>query len=154
MTPVEVEQLFARERIVDRITELFISTDRKDWPAVERCFTDQVRFDMSSVGGAPLRSVPAREIAAGWEQGLAAIHAIHHQAGNFRVRVGGARATASCYGIAYHYKPRKSGGSTRVFVGSYDFELLQQDGGDDWRISAMRFTLKFLDGNPNLEAPE
>ena len=150
----DLEQLLAREAAIDTITRLFIATDRKDWAEVERLFTEQVQFDMSSVGGGPAQAKPAGEIAAGWRQGLSAIDALHHQAGNFRVLARGDRATAFCYGIAYHYRPRASGGSTRVFVGSYDFELERRGAADDWRISSMRFNLKFIDGNPNLEAEE
>ena len=148
----DLEQLLAREAAIDTITRLFVATDRKDWGEVERLFTGQVQFDMSSVGGGPAQTKPAAEIAAGWRQGLSAIDALHHQAGNFRVLVRGERATASCYGIAYHYRPRTGGGSTRVFVGSYDFELERRGADDDWRISSMRFNLKFIDGNKELEA--
>jgi SnoaL-like domain len=153
--PTDLEQLLDRERVVDTVTRLFIATDQRDWDAVERCFADRVRFDMSSVGGADAVVTP-REIASGWQQGLAPLQALHHQAGNFRVRVDDGRATAFCYGIAYHYRPRMTGSSTRVFVGTYDFELVRQDAAaePDWRIDAMRFTLKFLDGNPALEMPE
>jgi hypothetical protein len=35
-----------------------------------------------------------------------------------------------------------------VFVGGYDFHLLQ-DG--EWRIDLFRFNLKFIDGNVELE---
>ncbi|HKG95292.1 MAG TPA: nuclear transport factor 2 family protein [Gemmatimonadaceae bacterium] len=151
---VDLEQLLARGAVIDTITRLFIATDRKEWAEVERCFTEQVRFDMSSIGAGPEQTKTAAEIAEGWRQGLAPIEAVHHQAGNFRVLVGGDRATAFCYGIAYHYKPRRTGGSTRVFVGSYDFTLERRGPGDDWRISAMRFALKFIEGNRELEADE
>ena len=70
--------------------------------------------------------------------------------GSFRVQIDGAHATASCYGIAYHYYlPNPSGRNTRVFVGSYDCELVRDDA--EWRISHFRLNLKFIDGNPDLE---
>jgi hypothetical protein len=145
--------LVDRERVVARITELFLATDRKDWSAVERCFTPDVQFDMSSVGGGPAASVRAADIAAGWRTGLAPIEHVHHQAGNFVVDVNGDRATAFCYGIAYHYRARRDGRTVRVFVGSYEFALTR-DAGDDWHIGAMTFRLKFIDGNAQLEAAE
>jgi hypothetical protein len=40
--------------------------------------------------------------------------------------------------------------NTRTFVGSYDFELLKDDG--NWRISKFKFNLKYVDGNANLES--
>ena len=145
-------ELLERERIIARITELFLSTDRRDWACVERCFADEVRFDMSSVGGGAPVTVSGAAIAEGWRDGLAAIEQIHHQAGNFTVKVVAEQAEAFCYGIAYHFKRRRTGGNTRVFVGSYDFEL--EKWSDGWRITAMRFTCKFIDGNATLEAPE
>lgn len=146
-------QLLARQAVVDRITALFLATDRKDWAAVEGCFAPEVRFDMSSVGGGPESTVRAQDIADGWRKGLAAIEHVHHQAGNFVVQLTGDQAQAFCYGIAYHHRVRRDGRNTRVFVGSYDFQLAHDTGGA-WRIAAMRFSLKFLDGNAQLEAVE
>ena len=44
MSNAALADLLDRERIVDRITELFLATDRKDWSAVEACFTPSVEF--------------------------------------------------------------------------------------------------------------
>ncbi|HUQ82566.1 MAG TPA: nuclear transport factor 2 family protein [Gemmatimonadaceae bacterium] len=144
-----------RERVIDRITELFLATDRKDWPAVEACFAPDVQFDMSSVGAGPAARKSPREIADDWREGLEALEHVHHQAGNFVVQASGERATAFCYGIAYHYRARKDGRNTRVFVGSYDYELARDDATQrSWHITAMRFTLKFMDGNAAIEAAE
>ena len=76
--------------------------------------------------------------------------------GNFVVSIAGDNAEASCYGIAYHYRARRDGRNTRVFVGSYEFRLARETGeaAPSWRITAMRFALKFVDGNPALEAAE
>jgi 3-phenylpropionate/cinnamic acid dioxygenase small subunit len=152
----ELETLLERERIIDLLTRMFLATDARDWAALRGCFSEQVRFDMSSVGGPPEQLTSASDIAAGWEAGLAPIDQLHHQVGNFQVRIDGVSATAFCYGIAFHFKARRSGGNTRTFVGSYDFELQMQGEGTahDWRITAMRFRLKFIDGNATLEAPE
>jgi len=153
--PETLSDLVDRDRIIDCITELFLATDRKDWAAVEACFAPEVRFDMSSAGAGPATTTRPSEIADGWRTGLAGVEHIHHQAGNFVVRVNGDRADAFCYGIAYHYRARKDGRNTRVFVGSYDYQLARDGMAQPaWRITAMRFTLKFLDGNPALEAAE
>jgi hypothetical protein len=150
MESAALETLAARQQIVDVITELLVATDQRDWTAVKRCFAAEVLFDMSSLGaGPPARRTP-EEIAAGWEEALRPIGAIHHQAGNHRVAVHESRATASCYGIAYHYRKTASGRNTRVFVGSYAF-ILDRGGPLGWRISTFRFDLKFIDGNTNLE---
>jgi hypothetical protein len=146
----DVATLIARQAITDTIVTLFVATDARDWDGVRACFAPEVLFDMTSVGGGEPRTMTPDAIAAGWEQGLRPIEAVHHQAGNFRVDVRGSEATASCYGIAYHYRRHPSGRNTRVFVGSYDFGL-REDGGR-WRIESFRFVARFIDGNLQLES--
>jgi hypothetical protein len=145
----DLDALDARQQIVDVITDLFVATDERDGPAVIACFTPDVHFDMSSMGGGPAASMRAEAIAAAWKQGLAPLAAVHHQAGNFRVRLRGDEADASCYGIASHYRPHPSGRNTRVFVGTYDFGLRREGG--RWRIALFRFRLKYAEGNLELD---
>jgi len=137
-----------KDEITSSITELFIATDLRDWPRLEACFTDKVQFDMTSVGG-PHAEVTPQDISKGWDEGLKALKAVHHQIGNLRVAVQGKKAKASCYGIAYHYLPNPTGQNTRIFVGDYDMELQKDDTG--WKISALTFKCKFIDGNADLE---
>ncbi|HQQ78363.1 MAG TPA: nuclear transport factor 2 family protein [Thermoanaerobaculia bacterium] len=145
--------LEARQAVVDTLTELFLATDRRDWPAVEGCFAETVTFDMTSLaGGQPARLTP-RDISSAWTQGLAPIESVHHQAGNFRVRIDGNEASAFCYAIAYHYRRVVSGRNLRTFVGSYDFHLAR-DGAQRWRIDLFRFNIKFLDGNLDLHSED
>lgn len=147
--PDALQTLLDKDRIVDTVNRLFTATDARDWAAVRDCFTEKVHFDMTSLAGGTPSVLAAADIAAAWEQGLAPLDAIHHQAGNYRVEIEGEQATAFCYGIAIHYKRTASGRNTRTFVGSYDFQLARFQ--DAWKISAFKFTLKFLDGNLELE---
>jgi hypothetical protein len=137
--------------VVEAVNRLFIETDRRDWEAVKRCFNDPVTIDMSSVGAGAAREMSPAQIAKKWEEGLASLRGIHHQAGNYMATVEGNRATAFCYGVAIHYLPNATGHNTRTFVGSYDFQLSRETG--RWLITEMRFNLKWIDGNPNLESP-
>jgi hypothetical protein len=145
----DLDLLIAKDQVADCIYRLFTATDQRDWPTVERCFAPSVHFDMTSLaGGSPVTLTP-REITDGWDQGLRPLQAVHHQAGNLQIQVDGSRATALCYGITYHYRPTRSGQNTRTFVGSYDFALERFS--DDWRIILFRFTLKFIEGNRDLD---
>jgi SnoaL-like protein len=149
----QLAALIARQQVIDTIDLLFAATDAKDWATVRGVLAPAVRFDMSSAGGPPASMRTGEAIAADWERGLAPIQAIHHQAGNYRVGLTDIdRAGAFCYGIAYHYLPKASGRNTRVFVGSYDFELART--GETWRITAFKYNLKFIDGNLELEKPD
>lgn len=145
----DMQRILAREAVIDRINELFIATDEKDWQRARDCFTEEITFDMSSLSGQPAMRLPSQSVVAGWEQGLASLEAVHHQIGNYRVEVWESDAKVSCYGIALHYRKTKSGRNTRTFVGSYDFHLVRA--GQRWRIDLFRFTAKFVDGNLDLE---
>ncbi|HEX6790093.1 MAG TPA: nuclear transport factor 2 family protein [Candidatus Krumholzibacteria bacterium] len=143
------ETIIERARVEETINRLFIATDSADWAAVERSFTPLVQLDMSSVGG-PAKEMAGAEIAAMWSKGLSHLESVHHQAGNFLIQVNAESASAFCYAIATHYLPNASGRNTRSFTGSYQFELEKNAG--RWMIRAMRFNLKYLDGNPDLES--
>ncbi len=138
-----------REQVIERVTALFVATDRRYWPAVRACFADRVVFDMSSLGGAPSATVTAESIVDGWKTGLAPLRAIHHQVGNFQVRITGDDADVSCYGITYHYLPNRTNRNTRVFVGTYDIRLHHEQG--TWKIGMLRYLSKFVEGNTALE---
>lgn len=141
--------LIEKDRLVDRITELFVATDRRDWPRVQSSFTDTVHFDQTSLAGGKPAKVSPSDITNVWEEGLKPLKAIHHQIGNMQLQVDGDQATAKCYGIAYHYLPNRTGKDTRVFVGSYEFKLTKET--DNWRINSFMYTVKFIDGNKELE---
>jgi 3-phenylpropionate/cinnamic acid dioxygenase small subunit len=145
-----LEELTERTRIIEQINRLFISTDNRDWEAVKNCFASKVLFDMSSMGTGDPKEISPYEIVAMWETGLKPLHSIHHQTGNFMVKVKDAEADAFCYGIAIHYLPNKTNNNTRTFVGSYEFSLEKDT--DTWKIRHFKFNLKFIDGNKELEA--
>jgi hypothetical protein len=148
--PQTLDELIAKDQVAAVITRLFVATDARDWASVRECLDASVRFDMTSLAGGAPSTLSPDQITEAWRTGLAPIEAVHHQAGNLSVALDGERATASCYGIAYHYRRTASGRNTRVFVGSYDFELRAVPRGS-WRITAFRFNLKFIDGNRDLE---
>lgn len=144
-----MQTLIDRQDVVDTITKLFVFTDTRRWGDVKALFADKVDFDMTSLaGGAPVVMTPDA-ITAAWDAGLKPIQSVHHQAGNFLVTIEGDRATASCYGIASHYRPNPTGRNVRTFVGSYDFRLVRK--GTAWRIEAFRFNCKYVGGNLDLE---
>ncbi len=145
----ELRLLRETQEILDTINDLFIGTDDRDWEKVARALAPRVEFDMKSLTGAESSTRDSAEIIAGWREGLRPLKAVHHQTGNFRLRVERDQADAFCYGIALHYLPNTSGRNTRTFVGSYDLHL-KRDGGP-WRIDRFRFNLKYIDGNLELE---
>lgn len=145
----DVATLAAKDSIAARIYDLFLGTDQRDWSRVRACFTERVHFDMTSVAGGAAQDLTPMQITDAWHAGLAPLDHIHHQAGNLQIHVESDSATASCYGIALHYRATKSGDNVRRFVGTYDFTLRRVE--TRWLISAFRFNVKFVDGNLSLE---
>jgi len=144
------EALALRQEVEDLVIKMFVATDERDWAALESCFTDPFVLDMTSmVGGSPTSMTP-RQVAAAWAEGFKPLSHVHHQVGNFQTTVSGSTATVRCYGIALHYRSDiSSEAKSRRFVGTYDLSLSALGGG--WRINRLRFNLKFIDGNLELE---
>lgn len=141
--------LIEKDRVIETVNRLFINTDKRDWPMVKALFAPRVLFDMTSLSGGQPASLKPQEIVDGWDHGLKALKAIHHQAGNHIANIEDNEATVFCYGVAWHYLPNKTDRNTRTFVGSYDIHLVKQD--EDWKIDRFKYNLKFIDGNTDLE---
>lgn len=135
-------------QIIEKVNQLFIETDNKNWNAVSGIFAENVLFDMSSMTGVTPTKIASGEIVSAWEKGLKEIEHLHHQVGNFIINYKGNEAEVFCYGIAYHYKPVLSGMNVRTFVGSYNIHLIKNN--EEWEIDAFKFNLKFIDGNKKL----
>ena len=142
--------LIQEAEIIEIITALFIGTDERNWKQVMQCFSDKVLFDMTSLSGGEPATLTPQQIADGWAQGLQKLKAIHHQAGNYRITLRDRDADAYCYAIAMHYLPNPTRRNVRTFVGSYEFHLVGSFTG--WKIDRFKFNLKYIDGNPELEA--
>lgn len=142
-----------RQTLEDAVVRMFVATDERDWDSLQACFTDPFTLDMTSLaGGTPVELTP-RQVAEAWAEGFKTLDHVHHQVGNWRIQVDGAKAQVRCYGIAFHHR----GGiaapvKTRTFVGTYELDLVDGPGG--WRIRRLAFLLKFIDGNLALETAE
>lgn len=72
----------------------------------------------------------------------------HHQIGNHIVRLQNDEADVFCYGTATHYLKNEPQKNLWTVVGSHDFHLKKSR--DRWKISRMKFNLKYMDGNTDL----
>lgn len=144
------EDLLLNEKLVkELVLTLFVATDNRDWSEVQSCFHNKVTFDMSSLSGQPSQQLSPSEISENWEAGFDGIDHVHHQIGNIIVKLMEDEASVTCYGTTTHVKESAKKGNTRKFIGSYEFLLSRPT--DFWKISAMRYNHKFLEGNVELE---
>jgi len=150
---LRVEDVAARLAVEDSVVRMFVAADERDWGTLVDCFTDPFTLDMTSMTGGSPASMTPTQVANAWSEGFKPLDHVHHQVGNFRTRVDGDRATVACYGMAFHHRAKAAGPmKTRLFVGSYELQLVAGDG--KWRISEFRFKRKFIDGNLDLERSE
>lgn len=144
-----MEKFTEREQVVEVINRLFYYTDYQCWKnLINEVFAEKVVLDMTSLGAPKVETLTAQQICETWEKGFKGLDAIHHQAGNHIIEIKGNTADVKAYAIASHYKKNASKGTTREFVGSYDFRLIKSD--HEWRIDRFRFNLKFMTGNVEL----
>jgi hypothetical protein len=101
------------------------------------------------VGGSPTAMTP-RQVAEAWAEGFKPLDHVHHQVGNFQTSLNNGTATVRCYGVAFHHRAGIVAGlKTRIFVGTYELQLAMK--AERWQISELKFKLKFIDGNLDLE---
>lgn len=146
----DLKMLLARVQAEDAVVRMFVATDERDWPSLEQCFTDPFTLDMTSMSGGAPAVISPREVARAWAEGFRTLDHVHHQIGNLRTTLAAARAQVRCYGIALHQRAGIVAAlKTRTFVGAYEIDLRADD--ERWRIERLKFDLKFIDGNVELE---
>ncbi|MDJ0834796.1 MAG: nuclear transport factor 2 family protein [Gammaproteobacteria bacterium] len=149
--PINSNNRFSdREQIVEIVNKLFVYTDEQNWNALQtEVFTNEVLFDMVSVGAESVETKTAEEITQMWDAGFEGLDAVHHQAGNYIVDIDDDTADVKAYAVASHYKKAATEGNIREFIGSYDIGLVRNSQG--WRINEFKYNLKYLDGNLELK---
>lgn len=144
------DYLAERTAVEDVVVRLFVAVDERDWPTVEDCFAAKFTLDTRSLTGDTPAELAPGQVSGIWAEGFKPLDHVHHQIGNMQTTVEGNRATVRCHGIAWHHRSGISATArSRTFIGTYEFNLDKSDG--RWRISLMRFNLKFLEGNLELE---
>jgi len=137
-----------RDEIVEVVNKLFVFTDNQNWDGLRmEVFTNQVEFDMSSLGGVKA-TLTSAEICEMWETGFIGVDHINHLAGNYIIHIDDNTANVLAYATATHYKESATLGKTREFVGTYDIGLINE--GSDWRIWQFKYNVKFITGNADL----
>ncbi len=128
-------------RVVD---DLFILTDRKDWPGVEALFVaDLIDVDMSSLaGGGPTRLGPGIFVD-GFRIGLHPNKRSHHMTTNYHVAIVGETAIVTAHGYAWNALVDRA--DLWETWGVYTIGLRRLDG--RWRIAAFRYESKACRGD-------
>ena len=138
-----------REKIVEVINKLFIYTDHQYWDKLQNdVFTKFVHLDMTSMRG-EAKEMLANQICKIWEKGMENLDAVNHLGGNYLITINGQKASAFAYSTTTHYKKSAKNGNTRDFIGTYNLELVKEQ--LHWRISKIKYNLRYISGNLNLK---
>jgi hypothetical protein len=87
----------------------------------------------------------AAEITKMWSDAYEGIDAINHLAGNYLIDIDGDKAEVYAYATATQYKKAATQGTTREFVGTYNFKVERLEG--KWRLHFFQYNLKYMTGN-------
>lgn len=136
------------QQITETISRLFIAVDQSNWDELKDIFNSSVLLDYTSMAGGEPATLSAEQIINSWKGLLPGFDATHHQLGNFIVNSGNKMASVFCYGTATHFLKNETGNNIWTVVGSYDFELIEQNVA--WKVTQMKFNFKFMDGNSDL----
>lgn len=130
----------------DVVTNLFVATDKNEWEIVENCFAKEVYLDYSSMGNSA-KYVTPKQIIDIWKTILPGFTCTHHQIGNILEQSTNNQIDLFVYGTAYHFMENEID-NLWIVVGTYNFTLILED--KQWKISKMKFNLKFQNGNSSL----
>src|SRR5688500_15674334 len=133
------------QQIIETVNKLFISVDNRDWETVKAIFNYTVLLDYTSMTGGQPVNLASADIIDSWKSSLHGFDKTHHQLGNHIVQTVALVAKVFWYGTATLYLSNDSKNNLWTVVGSYDLEL--QTDNRAWRITKMKFNLKYIDGN-------
>ena len=133
------------QAITETVSKFFIAVDQRNWDEVQKIFNDTVLLDYTSMAGGEPADLASQQIIDAWKGLLPGFDQTHHQLGNFIVEADTEIAKVFCYGTATHYLENETMLNVWTVVGTYDLELQNMEG--NWRISKMKFNLKYFDGN-------
>lgn len=146
---MDLQSLIDHHQIIEAINNVAICADLGKWDKlVSEVFAAEVTVDYSSLFGGEAQIMQAKDLVAGWQSVLPGFEATQHLLSNHQVALNGDRARALAYVRAYHYLPNRTGGSTWVVGGYYDYELVREQTG--WRVCKIKLNLQYTEGNQNL----
>ena len=132
--------LVDRQAIVDLTVTYCWALDMRSWDELDDVFTTDAVADL----GGEYHGIDA--IKGRVADVLLKLDASQHVVSTHQIRIDGDRATCRCFLRAQHVKLDLEGGTTFMFAGRYEDELVRTAGG--WRITRRRLAPIWTDGNP------
>lgn len=134
-----------RLAIIETANRIAFLSDRRDWAAVQACFTEQVEFDYTSlIGGEPTAIAAATQIQQ-WAEFFDRTFAnTQHLVGSHVVQLNGDTATCLAHFQAHHTH-LDSTKTSWLLAGHYDYGFVREM--DQWKVQAMKMTTLWETGD-------
>jgi hypothetical protein len=142
-----VRQLWDRQQISDVMLRFGRGLDRHDWDLYAATLTDPFEVDFFDLTGRP----PAVTTPKVWARFAAACLerlVVMHQYSNFHINLHGDEADGVFYHISRHRLPNRFGDDHYTQYGWYENSFRRT--ADGWKISRLKHTFQWCDGNPTL----
>lgn len=138
-----------RAAIINTGNRLYWSIARREWRTFRSCFIEgELDMDFTATfGGTPISSTADEQVERS-QRRIEGFDATQHVLSNHVVEIDGDEATCKPSNRTTVYLPNDRGGDRWVVAGSYDFDLVREDGG--WRIAGITATEQWTEGNREL----
>jgi hypothetical protein len=149
---VLVNLLSQRQEIEETVDRLGLHLDAKEWLELGEILAEIVELDYVSLFGGQVERLSRAEVIDRWKTQLPPLKATQHIITNLHITIK-ADNTADCAAnvLATHVRPNPLGDALWTVGGRYDFQLVH-DGGR-WKISAIKLTVLWTTGNPQVVSP-
>jgi len=142
------ELLEEKQGIIDTITRMVTTADRKDWEGCLSTFTHEVLLDHDAGSGRPER-VKSSDMIAGWQKAFDRFDSTWHSVTNYQISINGSHAVCTSYVHAIHCDfTVKRGANHYTEYGMYSHELKKT--GEVWKISGVQYRMITSEGNATI----
>ena len=147
-----VNLLSQRQEIEETVDRLGLYLDAKEWLELGEILAEIVELDYVSLFGGQVERLSRAEVIDRWKGQLTPLKATQHIITNLYVTIK-ADNTAECAAnvLATYVRPNPLGDALWTVGGRYDFQLLHDVG--RWKISAIKLTVLWTTGNPQVVTP-
>ena len=142
-----VRELWDRQQITDVMLRFGRGLDLHDWDMYAATLTDPFQVDFFDLTGQkPAITTP--KVWATFASACLERLVVMHQYSNFHIKLDGDSASGIFYHVSRHRLPNRTGGDQYTQYGWYENSFKRT--GADWKISKLKHTFQWCDGNPTL----
>jgi len=147
LTAQRVQIMWDRQEISDVMLRFGRGLDLHDWDLYASTLHDPFEVDFFDLTGMPAATTTPAVWARFASACLEPLQVVHRYT-NFHIQLDGDAASGVFYHVSRHRKPNKHGQDHYTQYGWYENQFRRT--GDGWKITVLKHTFQWCDGNPTL----